>query len=220
MSRATTILGGVRLGERREVANIDEHHRHLTTLAGEHVITLLKQLRRESGVDVGAEGGLKSLPLSQTRLHAVERRRQRTEVIILNYRQPLAVVASCNSFSSLGEVAKGSQRRRERGGDRVRYPVAQRHCQPDNSAQHRNLAGRTDHDAQQCACRGEDERSREHAQVRPRGKSRSSTRQGVTDTGVTGEGGPDRSHRGFHEGVHSEQLDGSPGDSAHNSELD
>ena len=145
------ILGRVGFGEGGEVADVDEHHCHFATLAGEDIVTLFEELRREDGVDVGAEGGLKSLPLSQTRLHAVERRRQRAEVIILNYRQPLAVVASCNSFSSLGEVAKRSQRRRERGGDRVRYPVAQRHCQPDNSAQHRDLAGLTDHDPQQCA---------------------------------------------------------------------
>jgi hypothetical protein len=51
------------------------------------------------------------LPLSQTRLHAVERRRQRTEVVVLNHRQPLTVVASRNTLGSLGEVANGFQGR-------------------------------------------------------------------------------------------------------------
>ena len=105
------VLGGVRLGERGEVADVDEHHRHLAALTGEHVVTLLEQPRRQGGVDVGAERRLKSLPLSQTRLHAVERRRQRTEVIVLNHRQALAVVAGRNTFGSFGEVANGSQRR-------------------------------------------------------------------------------------------------------------
>ena len=105
------VLGGVGLGERGEVADVDEHHRHLAALTGEHVVTLLKQPRRQGGVDVGAERGLKSLPLSQTRLHAVERRRQRTEVIVLNHRQALAVVTGRNTFSSFGEVANGPQGR-------------------------------------------------------------------------------------------------------------
>ena len=105
------VLGGVGLGERGEVADVDEHHRHLAALAGEDVIALLEQPRRQGGVDVGAERGLKSLPLSQTRLHAVERRRQRAEVIVLNHRQALAVVAGRNTFGSFGEVANGSQGR-------------------------------------------------------------------------------------------------------------
>ena len=36
------VLGGVRLGERGEVADVDEHHRHLAALTGEHVVTLLE----------------------------------------------------------------------------------------------------------------------------------------------------------------------------------
>ena len=108
------VLGGVRLGERREVADVDEHHRHLAALTGEHVVTLLEQPRRQGRVDVGAERRLKSLPLSQTRLHAVERRRQRAQVIVLNHRQALAVVPGRNPFGSFGEVANGSQGRRER----------------------------------------------------------------------------------------------------------
>ena len=103
------VLGGVRLGERGEVADIDEHHGHLAALTGEDVITLLEQPRREGWVDVGAERRLKSLPLSQTGLHAVERRRQRAEVIVLNHRQALAVVAGRNTFSSFREVANGLQ---------------------------------------------------------------------------------------------------------------
>ena len=105
------VLGGVGLGERGEVADVDEHHRHLAALTGEHVVTLLKQPRRQGRVDVGAERRLKSLPLSQTRLHAVERRRQRTEVIVLNHRQALAVVAGRNTFSCFGKIANGLQGR-------------------------------------------------------------------------------------------------------------
>ena len=69
------ILGGVRFGERREIADIDECHRHLASLTGEHVVTLFDQARGQGGIDVGAERRLQSLPLSQTRLHAVEGRR-------------------------------------------------------------------------------------------------------------------------------------------------
>jgi len=36
------VLGGVRLGERGEVADVDEHHRHLAALTGEDVITLFE----------------------------------------------------------------------------------------------------------------------------------------------------------------------------------
>ena len=41
------VLGGVRLGERREVADVDEHHRHLAALPGEDVVSLLEQPRRQ-----------------------------------------------------------------------------------------------------------------------------------------------------------------------------
>jgi len=59
------------------------------------------------------------LPLSQTRLHPVKRRRQRAQVIVLNHRQALAVVTRRNTFSPFGEIANGSQRRRERNADGV-----------------------------------------------------------------------------------------------------
>jgi hypothetical protein len=36
------VLGGVRLGKRGEIADVDEHHRHLAALTGEHVVTLLE----------------------------------------------------------------------------------------------------------------------------------------------------------------------------------
>jgi len=98
LRRENRVLGGVRLGERSEVANVDEHHGHLAALAGKDIITLLQQTCREGWIDVGAECRLKSLPLSQSRLHAVERRRQRTEVIVLNHRQ-----ASCDARVSLPE---------------------------------------------------------------------------------------------------------------------
>ena len=47
------------------------------------------------------------LALSQTGLHAVERRRQRDEIVVLHHRQPLQIVASHNTFGSCGEVARG-----------------------------------------------------------------------------------------------------------------
>jgi hypothetical protein len=101
------VIGGVGLREWGEVTDVDEHHRYLAALTGEDVVTLLEQPHRQDGVDVGAERRLKSLPLSQTRLHAVERRRQRAEVIVLNHRQALAVVTGCDTFSSCGEIANG-----------------------------------------------------------------------------------------------------------------
>ena len=36
------ILCGICLSERRETADVDEHHCHLATLAGEHIVTLLE----------------------------------------------------------------------------------------------------------------------------------------------------------------------------------
>ena len=74
---------------------------------GEDVVTLLEQPRRQGGVDVGPERRLKSLPLSQTRLHAVERRRQRTQVVVLNHRQTLAEVAGRNTFGSSARSRMG-----------------------------------------------------------------------------------------------------------------
>jgi hypothetical protein len=46
------VLGGVRVCERGELAHVDEHHRHLAALTGEHIITLFKQARCEGRVDV------------------------------------------------------------------------------------------------------------------------------------------------------------------------
>jgi hypothetical protein len=54
------------------VTDVNEHHGHLAALTGEDVVTLVEQPRREGRVDVGPERRLKSLPLSQTGLHAVE----------------------------------------------------------------------------------------------------------------------------------------------------
>ena len=50
------VLRGVRLGERREVANVDEHHGDLAAFTREDVVTLLQQSRREGWVDVASEG--------------------------------------------------------------------------------------------------------------------------------------------------------------------
>jgi hypothetical protein len=48
---------------------------------------------------------LKSLPLSQTGLHTVERRRELPKVVVLNHRQALAVIAPCNPLSPLPSTA-------------------------------------------------------------------------------------------------------------------
>jgi hypothetical protein len=45
------------------------------------------------------------LPLSQTRLHAVERSREHAQVIILNHRQTLAVVTGRNTFRAFVKIA-------------------------------------------------------------------------------------------------------------------
>ena len=74
-------------------------------------VALLEQPRRKHRIDVGAERPLKSLPLSQSGLHTVERRRERAEIIVLNHRQALAVIAERNTFGSFGEIAKRLQGR-------------------------------------------------------------------------------------------------------------
>jgi hypothetical protein len=51
------------------------------------------------------------LPLSQTGLHAVERGHQYAEVIVLDHRQALAVVAGPDPHSRSGEVANGPEGR-------------------------------------------------------------------------------------------------------------
>ena len=43
------VLGGVGLRERGEVADVDEHHRHLAALTGEDIVTLIKQPRCQVG---------------------------------------------------------------------------------------------------------------------------------------------------------------------------
>ena len=68
------------------VADVHEHHRHFAAFPGKHVITLLKQPRRQGGIDIRPERRVKALPLSQSRLHAIERRRQRPEVVVLHDR--------------------------------------------------------------------------------------------------------------------------------------
>ncbi len=103
------VLGGVGLGERGEIANVDEHHCHFAALPGEDIVTLLKQPRRQGRVDVSPERSLKPLSLSQSRLHAVERRSQRAQVVVLNDRQALAVVTGRNTFSAFFEIANGLQ---------------------------------------------------------------------------------------------------------------
>ena len=74
------IFGGVRLGEQREVADVDEYHCHPAAFPGEHLVTLLEQPPSEGRADISAERSLKSLP-PQPNLPPVERRRQRPRII-------------------------------------------------------------------------------------------------------------------------------------------
>src|SRR4029078_5917802 len=96
------LLGGIRLGERGEVADVDEHHRHLAALTCEHVVTLLEQAPRQGWVDIGAERGLKTWPLGQSGMHSVEGRCQLPKVIVLVDWQALAVISGLYSFGSCG----------------------------------------------------------------------------------------------------------------------
>jgi hypothetical protein len=198
------VLGGVGLGERGEVTDVDEHDRHLAALPGKYVIPLLKQTCGEGWVDVGAERGLKSLSLSQTGLHAVERRRQRTEVVVLNHRQALAVVTSGNPLSCLGEVANGTQGRRDDGTDGV-CPEAERQRGPDHNGEDRDLTGRIQHGPQHRAHDGKREHGGGHREVQPCGIRRARPRQGVSDPRVPGEGGPGRSRGSLRKGMHTGQ---------------
>ena len=54
---------------------------------------------------VGAEGCVESSPFGQTRLHAVERGGQGTEVVVLDDGQALVVVPSRDPLCSPGQVA-------------------------------------------------------------------------------------------------------------------
>jgi hypothetical protein len=49
------VLGRVGLGERREVADVHEHHADVDPLTGEDVVALRKEPRGEGRVDVGPE---------------------------------------------------------------------------------------------------------------------------------------------------------------------
>ena len=124
----------VRLGERGEVADVDEHHRHLAALTGEDIVTLLKQPRRQGWVNIRPERRLKSLPLRQTRLHPIERSRQRTEIIVLNHWQTPAVIAGRHTLRSFGQIANGPQRRCEHRANADRHPEANRQRTPDHTA--------------------------------------------------------------------------------------
>ena len=112
------VLSSIGLRERREITDIDKQHRHLTALTGEDIVTLLQQPRRQPRIDIRAERRLKTLPLSQTRLHPIERRRQRPQIIILNHRQPPTVITSPNPLSPLGKVPNRYKRGREHGANR------------------------------------------------------------------------------------------------------
>jgi hypothetical protein len=56
---------------------------------------------------------------------------------------------------------------------------------------------------------GEHKRDCKHGDVRPGGKSRPRSGQGITDPSAVGDGNPRRPHGRFHKAVYSDQLDGS-----------
>jgi hypothetical protein len=115
-----------------KIADVDEHHRHLPAFTGEHVVALLEQPRRKHRIDVGAERPLKSLPLRQSGLHTVERCRERAEIVVLNHRQALAVVAGRNTFRSFGKILNWFQGRREGGEYRYRHTESQGQPESDH----------------------------------------------------------------------------------------
>src|SRR6201999_1757742 len=132
---------GVRLRKRGEVADVDEHHRHVTALAGEDIVTLFQQPGSQDRVDVGAERTLKSSPPTQPRLHRIERRRQRAEIVVLDHRQTPAVITGRNTSGALGEVAYRAERRREREARCYRNSEAECQCTPEGGEQNGVLMG-------------------------------------------------------------------------------
>jgi hypothetical protein len=105
---------------------------------------------------------LKSLPLSQTGLHAVERR---TKVIVLNHRQALAEVAGRDAFGAFGKISNRAQGWRERGTDGQGHPEAECQRAPDHDEENRFLARQLDHGRQHRADDSEHEQGREHEHV-------------------------------------------------------
>ena len=136
-------LGGVRLGEGREIADVDEHHRYFAALAGEDVVTLLEQARRQRRVDVGPERRLKPLPLSQSGLHPVERRGEGTEVIVLHHRQTLAVIPRRNAFGAFSEIPNRSQGRPKDSAERNGQREAHSEYGTDHHPEHRTCLTRS-----------------------------------------------------------------------------
>ncbi|CDM76606.1 hypothetical protein MMARE11_24590 [Mycobacterium marinum E11] len=163
-----------------------KHHGDFAAFTGEHIVTLLEQSGRQSWINVRAERGVKSSPLSQTGLHAVERGGQHTEVIILNHGQALAVVTDRNTFGAFGKVANRLEGRRKPGADGDRQPHAKCQANGDDDSEQGNLTDPMEHSRQHRARQGEDESDAQHEHVGPGGKSRARARQGITDPRITG----------------------------------
>src|SRR5262249_12064669 len=104
-----------------------------------NIIPLLKQPRRQGRIDVSPKSRLQSLPLSQTRLHPVERRRQRAEVVILHHRQALTEITGRNTLSSCREIANGLQEWRVRGPER--RPNEEHQYATDHHGERRAMLG-------------------------------------------------------------------------------
>jgi hypothetical protein len=138
----------------------------------------------------------------------------------LNHRQPLAVIAGRHTFRSFGEIANGSQGRREIDADGHRHREDKRQRTPDHDPEHGAFTGTLENGRQHRARDSERERDREHGQARPRGKRRARARQGITDPRVTDERNPCRPQRAFDEAVHTDQPQGMSTDGAQNPVLD
>src|SRR5947209_15063675 len=201
------VLSGVRLGERREIADIDEHYRHLTALTGEHIVPLLEEPRRQDWVDIGPESGLKSLPFSQTRLPTVERRRHPPQVIVLDHWQPLAEVAGRNALGSCGKLAERSKPGGQCDTDGHRHSEHNRHNATDHEEEQGFSTEPSEGSRQHRSVNAKYERDSEHGSAQPRGERRVRARQGVPDCRVFGNRGPSGSHPALLEAVYGDHLD-------------
>ena len=137
------------LGERREVADVEEQDGDLDLLALE-VHALLEHAVGERGVDEGAERLAQALALLQARDHPVERRRQAARLVAADDRDARGQVPGADPARALLQVLdrpddraqeqqRQVQRHREGDGDGEQHPDAQR-------AQARLVGGQADDD--------------------------------------------------------------------------
>ena len=173
-------------------------------------VALLEQPRRKHRIDVGAERPLKSLPLRQSGLHTVERCRERAEIVVLNHRQALAVVAGRNTFRSFGKILNWFQGRREGGEYRCRHTESQGQPESDHDPKRGNLTRPVEHSGEHRARDSKCKRHPQHGQVRPGGERGARPRQGVSDSRATSERDPYRPRGCLQYAVHPDQVAGRP----------